>query len=64
MGKPMPDSPNAHWLRHGYWIERLPRRGAGKHHRIIRAPSGEIVLQDASHEEELAWINQHLEKAS
>lgn len=61
---PHPDSPNAKWIRHGYWIERIPRRGSGGHHRIIRSPSGQVVLQDASHEEELNWIRDNLEIAS
>ncbi|MFG6159679.1 hypothetical protein ACGTNG_12805 [Halomonas sp. 1390] len=61
---PHPDSPNAKWARYGYRVERLPRRGAGKHHRIIRAPDGRAVLQDATHAEELDWIRDNLENAS
>lgn len=61
---PNPDSPNAKWAKHGYAIEHIPRLGAGKRHRIIRAPDGRAVLQDATHEEELDWIRHNLEDAS
>ena len=36
-------------------------RGSGGHHRIIRDPSGRVVLQDAAHADELKWINDNIE---
>lgn len=60
-GQPHPDSPNAKWARHGYQVERIPRRGSGGHHRIIRDPEGRVVLQDAGHDGELEWIKANLE---
>jgi len=61
MGIPSPNSPNALWAKHGYEIERIPRRGSGGHHRIIRDPRGRVVLQDAAHADELKWINDNIE---
>lgn len=58
---PRPNTPNGLWAKHGYTIERIPRRGAGKHHRIIRDPEGRVVLQDAGYDGEMDWIRDNLE---
>lgn len=52
-----PGSPNWHWNRLGYTVDRFRRRGGGRLIRLIRDPQGKVVLHDASHEEEMAYIN-------
>lgn len=54
---------NSTWARHGYRVNTLPRRGSGGRHRIIRAPDGRVVLQDASPAEERRWIQDNLSRA-
>lgn len=56
-----PNSPNGLWAKHGYTVERLPRRDHGGHYRIIRDPEGQVVLQDAGYEGEMEWISENLE---
>ena len=56
-----PGSPNALWAKHGYTIERKPRRLSGSKIRTIRNPAGEIVLHDVGLDAELAWIRAHLQ---
>lgn len=48
------------WARHGYRVDIVPRRGSSGQHRIIRAPCGRVVLQDASPAEERRWIAQNI----
>lgn len=61
--KPDPTNPNELWAKHGFTIQRIPRRGRSGHHRIVRNAEGLVVLQDAGHERELKWIKLHLETA-
>ncbi len=56
-----PGSPNALWAKHGYTIERQPRRLSGPKIRTIRNPAGEVVLHDVGLDAELAWIREHLQ---
>ena len=61
MSIPHPNSPNALWAKHGYTIERTPRRLGSSKIRSIRNPAGDIVLYDAGLDAELAWILEHLQ---
>lgn len=58
---PRPGSPNALWAKHGFTIEREPRRMGSSKIRTIRNPQGEVVLHDAGLDAELAWIRTHLQ---
>ncbi|MCE3025762.1 hypothetical protein [Salinicola sp. DM10] len=51
------NSPNWHWERLGYTVDRFRRRGGGRLIRIVRDPHGRVVLHDASYEEEMAYIS-------
>jgi hypothetical protein len=48
---PAPNGPNGCWQRHGYRVERI---GAGYARRIF-SPAGELVLDCAGYEGEMAF---------
>lgn len=58
---PRPGSPNALWAKHGFTIEREPRRMGSSKIRTIRNPKGEVVLHDAGLVAEMQWIMSNLE---
>ncbi|WP_110665139.1 hypothetical protein [Salinicola halophilus] len=49
-------SPNWHWDRLGYTIERKPRRLGNGNIRTIRDTDGNVVLHGASYEQEMEHI--------
>lgn len=55
MIQPQEGSPNWHWQKLGYSIERKAKKHGFGNHRTIRRPDGSIVdTGDGSHEDELA----------
>ncbi len=56
-----PNSPNALWAKHGFTIERQPRKAGGSKVRTIRNPEGDAILHDAGYDAEMDWINDNLE---
>ncbi|AVJ25450.1 hypothetical protein CQ006_04765 [Pseudomonas cedrina] len=56
-GKTMPNlnSPNGCYQRHGYTVERTPRKGGAGHHRAIYDQSGQLVLNRAGYDAEIQF---------
>lgn len=53
-----PNSPNGCFERHGYTIERRPGPDGSKV-RTIRNPEGEVVLQGAGYDAEIAFCKEN-----
>jgi len=52
---PDPNSPNGCFSRHGYKVEREPRRSGQGYHRTVLDPHGNQVLQRAGYEAEIQF---------
>lgn len=52
---PDPNSPNGCYLRHGYKVERAPRKSGAGYHRAIYDQNGQQVLNRAGYDAELQF---------
>lgn len=52
---PDPNSPNGCYQRHGYTVERTPRKSGAGHHRAIYDQNGQLVLARAGYDAELQF---------
>ena len=52
---PNPNSPNGCYQRHGYTVERTPRKSGAGHHRAIYDQNGQLVLARAGYDAELQF---------
>ena len=52
---PNPNSPNGCYQRHGYTVERTPRKSGAGQHRAIYDQNGQLVLARAGYDAELQF---------
>lgn len=52
---PHPNSPNGCYQRHGYTVDRTPRKSGAGHHRAIYDQNGQLVLARAGYDAELQF---------
>ncbi len=52
---PDPNSPNGCFQRHGYTVERMPRKSGVGHHRAIYDRNGQQVLNRAGYDAEIQF---------
>lgn len=53
-----PNSPNGCFQRHGYNVERTPRKSGAGHHRAIYDRSGQQVLKRAGYDAEIQFCHE------
>ncbi|MCU1758748.1 hypothetical protein NTD84_03305 [Pseudomonas sp. 14P_8.1_Bac3] len=56
---PYPNSPNGCFERHGYTVERTPRRSGVGYHRAIYDRHGQQVLSRAGYDAEIKFCREH-----
>jgi len=55
---PHPNSPNGCYQRHGYTVERTPRKSGAGHHRAIYDQNGQQVLSRAGYDAEIQFCRE------
>uniref|UniRef100_A0AAU6W692 Uncharacterized protein n=1 Tax=Pseudomonas phage Aurca01 TaxID=3138527 RepID=A0AAU6W692_9VIRU len=55
---PDPNSPNGCFQRHGYTVERRPRKSGAGYHRAIYAQNGQQVLSRAGYDAEIQFCRE------
>ncbi|MNM68432.1 hypothetical protein D3C81_799930 [compost metagenome] len=56
---PDPNSPNGCFQRHGYTVERTPRKTGPGYHRAVYDQNGQQVLNRAGYDAELQLCAEH-----
>ena len=56
---PQPNSPNGCFQRHGYTVERTPRKTVTGYHRAVYDPNGQQVLNRAGYDAEIQFCADH-----
>jgi hypothetical protein len=58
MPNPNQNSPNGCYQRHGYTVERTPRKSGAGHHRAIYDQNGQQVLSRAGYDAEIQFCRE------